>query len=149
MITAGIDIWLNTPEPPKAASGTSGRIGIQAMETLGWAELYPKSASWGMNTTGGLIFGAGFALLGYFPGTLAGAIGNGCLDALVGGLAGIFVGAGLLAALYPRPSQGILRRGDFGDGTLPRLFKVNDWVVVIPVAMLIFVLPYWRERAGL
>lgn len=127
----------------------TGMLGIYAMKALGWVEIYPKSGSAGKNIIGGLIFGVGFAVLGYCPGTIAGAIGNGYLDALVGGLAGILVGSGLFAALFPRLSQGILKQGDFGDLTLPRLFKVNDWVVVIPVAALIFLLLYWMERAGL
>jgi len=127
----------------------TGMFGIYAMKTLGWVELYPKSGSAGMNIIGGLIFGVGFAILGYCPGTLAGAIGNGYLDALVGGLAGILIGSGLFAALYPLLNRGILKKGDFGDLTLPRLFKINDWVVVIPVAVLIFLLLYWLERAGL
>lgn len=127
----------------------TGMIGIHAMKTLGWVELYPKSGSVGKSVVGGLIFGIGFAVLGYCPGTIAGAIGNGYLDALVGGLAGILIGAGLFAALYPRLSQGILSKGDFGDVTLPRLLKVNEWIVVIPVAVLILVLLYRLERAGL
>ncbi|MDY0297814.1 MAG: YeeE/YedE thiosulfate transporter family protein [Acidobacteriota bacterium] len=127
----------------------TGMIGIYAMKSLGWVKLYPKSGSIGKNVTGGLIFGVGFALLGYCPGTIAGAIGNGYLDALVGGLAGILIGAGLFAARYQRLEQKILRRGDFGDLTLPQLFKVNDWVVVIPAAVLIFLLLYWMETAGL
>ena len=127
----------------------TGMIGIHAMKALGWVELYPKSGSAGMNIIGGLIFGVGFAVLGYCPGTIAGAIGNGTLDALVGGLAGILIGSGLFAALYPRLSQGILMKGDFGDLTFPRLFKVNDWVIVIPAATLIFIVLYWLERAGL
>ncbi|MFO7942784.1 MAG: YeeE/YedE thiosulfate transporter family protein [Anaerolineales bacterium] len=126
-----------------------GMIGVHAMKTLGWVELYPKSGSAGMNIIGGLIFGVGFAVLGYCPGTIAGAIGNGALDALVGGLAGILIGSGFFAALYPRLSQGILTKGDFGDLTFPRLFKVNDWVIVIPAATLIFIALYWLERAGL
>ena len=127
----------------------TGMIGIYAMKTLGWVELYPKSGSMGKNIIGGLIFGVGFAVLGYCPGTIAGAIGNGYLDALVGGLAGIFIGTGFFAALYPRLRQGILNKGDFGDVTLPQLLKVNDWVVVIPVGVLIILLLYWLERAGL
>lgn len=127
----------------------TGMIGIYAMKTLGWVELYPKSGSVGKNVIGGLIFGIGFAVLGYCPGTIAGAIGNGYLDALVGGLAGILIGAGLFAAIYPRLNRGILSKGNLGDVTLPRLFKVNDWIVVVPMAVLIFLLLYWLERAGL
>lgn len=124
-------------------------IGIYAMKSLGWGQLNPKSGSVGMNVIGGLIFGVGFAVLGYCPGTIAGAIGNGYLDAAVGGLAGILIGSGLFAALYRRLNQGILKKDDFGDLTLPQLFKVNDWVVVVPVAGLILMLLYWLERAGL
>jgi hypothetical protein len=102
-----------------------------------------------MNIIGGLIFGVGFALLGYCPGTIAGAIGNGYLDALVGGLAGILIGSGIFAALYPRLSQGILKKGYFGDLTLPRLFKASDWVIVTPVALCIFLLLCWLEQVGL
>ena len=77
------------------------------------------------------------------------SFGNGALDAVVGGLAGILIGSGLFAALYPRLSQGILKKGDFGNLTFPRLFNVNDWVIVIPAATLIFIVLYWLEQAGL
>lgn len=127
----------------------TGMIGIYLMKTLGWVELNLKSGSLGSNVIGGLIFGAGFAVLGYCPGTIAGAIGNGYLDALVGGLAGIVIGSGIFAALYPRLKSGILKKGDFGKLTLPQLFRVNDWVVVVPVAGLIFLLLAGLERAGL
>ena len=126
-----------------------GMIGIYAMKNFGWVSSSIKSGSWGMNGVGGLIFGLGFALLGYCPGTIAGAIGNGYLDALVGGLAGIWIGSGLFAALYPKLRSGILAKGDFGDVTLPKLLKVNDWIVVIPVAVLILTLLLWMESAGL
>lgn len=115
----------------------------------GWVELRIKYGSWGMNGIGGLIFGVGFAILGYCPGTIAGAVGNGYLDALVGGLAGIWMGTGLFAALYPKLRSGILQKGDYGDLILPKLFKVNDWVVVIPAAVLIGLILYLIESAGL
>ena len=127
----------------------TGMIGIYLMKTLGWVELNLKPGSMGSNVIGGLIFGAGFAVLGYCPGTIAGAIGNGYLDALVGGLAGIVIGSGIFAALYPRLKGGILKKGDFGKLTLPQLFRVNDWVVVVPVAGLVFLLLAGLERAGL
>jgi hypothetical protein len=124
-------------------------IGIYLMKTLGWVALYPKKGSLGKNVIGGLIFGVGFAVLGYCPGTIAGAIGNGYLDALVGGLIGIWIGSGLFAALYPQLNQTILDKGDFWAMTLPGLFKVNDWVVVIPVTALIVILLALIENAGL
>ena len=127
----------------------TGMLGIYLMENLGWVELHPKSGSWGMNVIGGLIFGVGFALLGYCPGTIAGAIGNGYLDALVGGVAGIWIGTGLFAAIYPKLNQGILKKGYFSDVTLPKLLKVNDWIVVLPAAALIIFILIWMETSGL
>lgn len=127
----------------------TGMIGIYFMKHKGWVQLHPKKGSVGKNLIGGLIFGVGFALLGYCPGTIAGAVGNGYLDAAVGGLIGIFIGAGIFAAYYPRLKDGILQKGNYGEVSLPQLFKVNDWVVVIPVALLIITLLFWLEAKGL
>jgi uncharacterized protein len=127
----------------------TGMIGIYVMKTLGWVELHPKPGSVGMSLIGGLIFGVGFAVLGYCPGTIAGAVGNGYLDALVGGVIGILLGAGLYASIYPKLKEGILKKGNFGNITLPQLFKVNDWFVIVPICILLAVLLYWIENAGL
>ena len=126
----------------------TGMIGIYFMKSLGWIKLSIKSGSVGMNVLGAFIFGAGFAVLGYCPGTIAGAIGNGYLDAIVGGLAGILLGTWIFAVMYPKLKDGILKKGDFGDITLPRLLKVNDWVVVVPAVALIVLLLFWIEKAG-
>jgi uncharacterized protein len=126
-----------------------GSIGLYAFQHLGWIKLNPKSGSWGQNAIGGLIFGVGFAVLGYCPGTIAGAVGNGYLDAAIGGLVGIILGSGLLAAVYPRLSVGILTKGDFGSLTVPEFLRVNAWVVILPLTALILVLFYLLERAGL
>ncbi len=126
-----------------------GMPGIYLMEQLGWVRLSPKAGSVGMNVIGGLIFGVGFAILGYCPGTIAGAIGNGYLDATLGGLAGIWIGTGLFAALYPKLRNGILKLGDYGDIRLPQMLKINQWIVIIVVEGLIFALLLWLESAGL
>jgi hypothetical protein len=130
------------------SAAVTGMIGIHLMKSLGWIELDPKPGSWGKNAIGGLIFGLGFALLGYCPGTIAGAIGNGYLDAAVGGLAGILLGSGLLAVAYPKLKDGILQKGYFGTLTLPGLFRVSDWVIIPPVSLIIVILLYVIERAG-
>jgi len=127
----------------------TGMLGIHLMRRLGWLQFSVKPGSWGKNAVGGLIFGVGFALLGYCPGTIAGAIGGGQLDALISGLAGIILGSWLFALVYPRVRSGILMKGDFGDLTLPKLFKVNEWVVIIPFAALLSLVLYLIERAGL
>jgi uncharacterized protein len=122
-----------------------GMIGIYAMKHWGWVTLDPKAGSWGANVVGGLIFGVGFALLGYCPGTIVGAIGNGYFDALVGGVPGILIGAGLFAHVYPRLRRGILQKGDYGDVTLPQLLKMREWVVVPVVSVLLVLILIWIE----
>jgi hypothetical protein len=126
----------------------TGMIGVYMMESLGWIQLSIKRGSVGKNVIGALIFGVGFALLGYCPGTIAGAIGNGYLDAITGGLAGILLGTWIFALMYPQLKEGILKKGEFGDITLPRLLKVNNWVVVVPAVLLILLLLLWIEAIG-
>lgn len=126
----------------------TGMIGIYFMKSLGWIQLSLKKGSVGKNVIGALIFGVGFAVLGYCPGTIAGAIGNGYLDAIVGGLAGIVLGTWIFAVVYPKLKNGILKKGDFGDITIPVLLKLNDWVVVVPAVALIVLLLFWIEKAG-
>jgi uncharacterized protein len=126
----------------------TGMIGIYFMKSLGWIQLSLKSGSVGKNVIGALIFGVGFAVLGYCPGTIAGAIGNGYLDALVGGLAGILLGTWIFAVMYPKLKDGILKKGDFGDITIPQMLNANDWVVIVPAVALIVLLLFWIEKAG-
>lgn len=126
----------------------TGMIGIYTMKSLGWIKLSIKSGSIGMNVIGALIFGVGFAILGYCPGTIAGAIGNGYLDAIVGGLAGIILGTWIFAVMYPKLKDRILKNGYFGDITIPDMLKINDWIVVVPAFALMNLLLIWIEKAG-
>lgn len=126
----------------------SGMLGIHLMQNFGWIKLRPKAGSWGKNALGGLIFGLGFALLGYCPGTIAGAMGNGYLDAITGGVIGIIIGSGLLAAAYPSLNRRILKKGYFGDLTLPRLARVNEWFIIIPMAIVLTLILFGLEKAG-
>lgn len=127
----------------------TGMIGVHLLRDLGLARLHPKPGSLGMTLIGGLIFGVGFAVLGYCPGTIAAAVGQGKMDAAVGGLTGIIVGAGLYAHAFPFLSRTILAKGDFGAQTFPELFRVNAWVIIVPLAAALISLLYWLERSGL
>ena len=60
--------------------------------TGGYGLVDIKPGSWGSTGIGGIIFGVGLAILGYCPGTSAGAAGQGSLDALVGGVGGMIAG---------------------------------------------------------
>ena len=127
----------------------TGMVGVYLLRQLGMAVLHPKPGSFGSYAIGGLIFGVGFGLLGYCPGTLAGAVGEGSLDALAGGLVGILIGAGLFSEFYPRLDQGILNKGHFGEITWPQLLKANPWSIIIPVAIGVIALLFWLEKSGL
>ena len=83
------------------------------LQRAGLATTHSIRGSIGSTVAGGLIFGAGFALLGYCPGTLAGAAGTGALDALIGGIAGLLLGSAVFAHLYPVLDRTILHYGEF------------------------------------
>ena len=127
----------------------TGAVGLHLMKGFGLIQLKPKTGSWGKNAIGGLVFGVGFAVLGYCPGTIAGAIGNGFVDAALGGLPGILLGSWIFAAIYPKIKEGVLKRGEFGDITLPGLLRVNDWVVIVPLALALIAALYLMEAAGI
>jgi len=124
-----------------------GMIGVYALMSLGAARLHCRMGSVGATIIGGLIFGAGFAVLGYCPGTAAGAVGAGALDALAG-MIGIVAGAGLFARLYPRLDRSFLKKGTFPAETVPELLRLPPWIVVIAVAILIPVAFYVLEVLG-
>lgn len=124
-----------------------GMLGVYAMRDAGWVTLHKKKGSLGTSVPGPLIFGVGFALLGYCPGTSIGAVGHGALDALVGGVIGIMIGAAGYAAVYPYLQKRILNIGDFGDMTIIELVRArNPWTVIVSVAVLIVVFLILLER---
>jgi hypothetical protein len=124
----------------------TGMIGIYILKHFGLVKLHPKAGSLGMNVIGGLLFGVGFALLGYCPGTAASAVGSGYMDALVGGLTGMIFGAGIFAAIYPKVSKNILQKGYFGEITFPELLKMKTGIVVTIFSVLIVLLLYGLEQ---
>ena len=125
-----------------------GMIGVYAMKAAGLVRLHYQQGSVGATVIGGLVFGAGFAILGYCPGTAAGAVGAGALDALVG-MIGIALGAGIFARLYPVLDRSVLNRGPFPAGTISELVGVRPGIVVVLVAVLIAGLLYLLETFGL
>lgn len=125
-----------------------GMLGIYLMQTYDLVKLHPKPGSVGQTVIGGLIFGVGFGVLGYCPGTVTGAAAQGSLDALLGGMVGLLLGAGAFASIFDRLSDNILKKGYFGEVTIPELLKTNKWIVIfIAVAILAAVL-YIIEALG-
>lgn len=98
-----------------------GMIGIHAMHRWGWVELHIKPTRYLSNTVGGLLFGAGFALAAYCPGTGAAALGQGNLDAIAM-MAGMLGGSWLFAEASGWISRNFDPVGDRGKITL------HDWI---------------------
>lgn len=111
-----------------------GTVGIYLLYDLGIAKLSIKSTILGSIIIGGLLFGIGWGLLGYCPGTSIGAIGEGRWDG-VWGVLGMLAGGALYAEVYPLVKKTILTWGDLGKITLPGVLGVSHWIV-IPVFIL-------------
>lgn len=101
-----------------------GMIGIFTMHGMGLVKLHVKPTRYAANIVGGLVFGVGFALLGYCPGTGAAALGQGNMDA-VAGIAGLLAGSYLYAELSRSLSATVLTWGERGGIMVPDLIGVR------------------------
>jgi uncharacterized membrane protein YedE/YeeE len=123
-------------------------IGIYLLKDLNLIELKVKTTILGANLVGGLVFGVGWALLGYCPGTQLGALGEGRWDALWG-VVGMVLGAIAFAEVYPFLQRTVLTWGDLGKVTLPGVLGINHWFV-IPVLGIGFIALFgFFEKKGL
>ena len=125
-----------------------GSIGIYLFKDLGVIQLSMKSTSIGAQVVGGLIFGIGWGLLGYCPGTAAGAVGEGRIDGLWGVL-GMLCGGALYAVIYPLLKAHIISIGTYGKIGVPELIGTNHWIVIIALAVLTILLFLFFEKKNL
>lgn len=94
-----------------------GMIGVYLLDRMGVLELQIKETVYGANIVGGLIFGVGFGLIAYCPGTDAAAVGQGNLDALVG-ILGMMSGSYFFALASKFSSGTVSTWGQRGKITL-------------------------------
>jgi uncharacterized membrane protein YedE/YeeE len=125
-----------------------GSVGIYLLKDLGLVKMSIKSTVLGATIIGGLIFGLGWGLLGYCPGTSIGAIGEGRWDGLWGVL-GMLAGAAVYAEAYPLMKRTVLTWGDLGKITLPEILGINHWIVVLVLVLAGIGLFYWFEKKNL
>ena len=114
----------------------TGAIGVYFLIETGTSSLDVWPFQPAAMLIGGVLFGAGLALIGYCPGTGMAGAGEGSRDAMVGVL-GMLTGAGILVvgfnALYPVA----LALGDWGKLTIPQLLGVSAWPIIAGLALLV------------
>ena len=117
---------------PKAIALSIG-IGVILLSieiTLGMASYHVKPFILGGLLIGGLLFGAGMALLGYCPGTLAISFGEGSIDALIGIIGGLFGGLFYTIVLpYIKPILG----ANMGAISLNSVMGTNTLFFIITI----------------
>jgi len=114
--------------------------GLFLLSAGGWmdlSELYLEPTNYAAQALGGLVFGAGFIVGGYCPGTSLAAAATGRKDALVfmlGMLAGVMAYAEFTPGL-----EAWIKAGSLGELTLPTLTGIGmGWWVLVFIAFLAF-----------
>jgi len=111
-----------------------GMIGVLTLHHFAKVNLHIKPTRVGSNIIGGLLFGAGFGLIGYCPGTAAAALGQGSWDALFG-MAGLVAGSWIYAEFSGRLKKTVDQWGDLGKVLLPDLLRVPRGVFAVGFAV--------------
>lgn len=125
-----------------------GMIGIYVLKDMGMITLGHKPMNVGAVIIGGILFGIGWAVMGYCPGTAVGAIGEGRWGALFA-IAGMITGAALYAELYPALKSSVMAWKDFGKIGLPETLGVSHWIVIPVFAAIVIGLFAWFEKKKL
>jgi len=114
--------------------------GLFVLSAAGWmdlTELYLEPTSLAAQGLGGLVFGAGFIIGGYCPGTSVAAIATGRRDGMAFAL-GMLGGVLAYAELTPG-IEAWIEAGSRGEMTLPSLTGIGmGWWVLAFVAILAF-----------
>jgi hypothetical protein len=122
-----------------------GSILLSIVIGLDYASYHIKPFILGGIGIGGLLFGAGMAILGYCPGTLAISLGEGSIDALIGILGGLF-GGWLYTLLLP--SIGTILGPDLGNISVNSLIG-NGWlfyVLTSIIGILFMAVSFWLNK---
>lgn len=122
-------------------------LGLYLLSDLG---LMDMSRVWLVPTyfwpqlVGGALFGIGFVISGYCPGTAVAGLASGRLDALVT-LLGIGAGSLVFAVFYPA-LEAFYQSSAMGRATLPGVLGLNHWVVLVFVFALAGGMFYVMEK---
>jgi uncharacterized membrane protein YedE/YeeE len=101
-----------------------GAVGSYLLSALGMPMHFDVKPTYVLGVVlGGAIFGVGFALGGYCPGTCVVGAGEGRKDALFAILGGV-VGAVAFTLAYPALDRALIKPMNYGQVTLPGLFHL-------------------------
>ena len=111
-----------------------GLMGVYLLDLFGLANMKVKELYLlGLVIAGG-IFGVGFALTGYCPGTALAACAEGKPDAWVTVLGGL-CGALAFAFLFPEVEESLMTIGRYGPVTIPDLLGIHGIWIAVPLGV--------------
>ncbi len=125
-----------------------GSIGVHLLQDLGVVQFTPRGLSLGAQIIGGLLFGIGWGIIGYCPGTSIGALGEGRWH-VIWPILGMLVGGMVFALIYPFVQAHIQPLGSYGRLSVATMLGINHWFVILALAVGVFFLFRFFERRGL
>ncbi len=125
-----------------------GMVGILLLSDAGIIKLSHKPMNLGAVLIGASLFGIGWAVMGFCPGTSVGALGEGRWHAAFA-IIGMLAGAALYAELYPFFKTTVLAWKDFGKIGLPEALNVSHWIIIPIFWAGVVVLFLWFEKKKL
>ena len=117
-----------------------GMVGILLLSEMEIIKISHKAMNLGAVVIGGGLFGVGWSIMRFCPGTSIGAVGEGRWHAVFA-ILGMVAGAAIYAELYPFFKSTVLAWKDFGKIGLPETLGVSSWVIV-PVFWIVIILVF-------
>ncbi|MEK9792758.1 MAG: YeeE/YedE thiosulfate transporter family protein [Halieaceae bacterium] len=122
-----------------------GTLGIFLLDLNGLANLSIKPAYLGGVAVGGAIFGIGWAVSGYCPGTCVVGASEGKWDAIFTVLGGL-IGAILFALAFPFIETTLLEPLSFGKVTLQDLTGISSAYLALPLSAMLLGLAFFALK---
>ena len=124
-----------------------GSLGMYLVDSFGTAHIGIAPLYLVGITVGGLIFGVGWAVSGYCPGTSLVAMGEGKTDAAITVFGGL-VGALTLALTWDWIEPNLVEPLNYGSKSLPEVLGIKPLVVATVVTALIVAFVIYLDRLG-
>lgn len=124
-----------------------GLIGVHLLDAVGLAHMNVKDLYLPGLVIAGLIFGVGFAVTGYCPGTALAAAAEGKPDAWAAVLGGL-LGALVFAFMFPDLEALLLSIGQYGPVTIHGSFGIQGLLLAAPLGVLCLWLAAKLPRGG-